>query len=257
MTVPDSQSWFRWKETEKMVYGVGDFKEALTPLAFAYTLRTQFVFRFWTIFVIYAESCLIGADRMSSFRDFVALSAPCDLATIRIISREVWDGNTFLEDPSFRVWTQHRFRIPAFSRTNCGTISATPLPSETFWRRLEISIEARLSAWQPTLGIPPNLLDFAFNKLPSTSIEHSYIRRHKIQDQILQVVLISFLRSFLCIRQHFLFCPRSAVCIIQRGLCMDSTPLRRRFSFFWFSTTTNTLPTGQCGHTLLLTVKFF
>ena len=92
MTVPDSQSWFRWKETEKMVYGVGDFKEALTPLAFAYTLRTQFVFRFWTIFVIYAESCLIGADRMSSFRDFVALSAPCDLATIRIISREVWDG---------------------------------------------------------------------------------------------------------------------------------------------------------------------
>ena len=34
----------------------------------------------------------IGADRMSSFGDFVALSAPCDLATARIISREVSDG---------------------------------------------------------------------------------------------------------------------------------------------------------------------
>jgi AICAR transformylase/IMP cyclohydrolase PurH len=33
-----------------------------------------------------------GADRMSSFGDFVALSDPCDLATARIISREVSDG---------------------------------------------------------------------------------------------------------------------------------------------------------------------
>lgn len=29
---------------------------------------------------------------MSSFGDFVALSAPCDLVTARIISREVSDG---------------------------------------------------------------------------------------------------------------------------------------------------------------------
>jgi len=29
---------------------------------------------------------------MSSFGDFIALSAPCDLATARIISREVSDG---------------------------------------------------------------------------------------------------------------------------------------------------------------------
>jgi phosphoribosylaminoimidazolecarboxamide formyltransferase/IMP cyclohydrolase len=29
---------------------------------------------------------------MSSFGDFVALSAPCDLATARILSREVSDG---------------------------------------------------------------------------------------------------------------------------------------------------------------------
>jgi phosphoribosylaminoimidazolecarboxamide formyltransferase / IMP cyclohydrolase len=34
----------------------------------------------------------LGADRMSSFGDFIALSRPCDLATARIISREVSDG---------------------------------------------------------------------------------------------------------------------------------------------------------------------
>ena len=34
----------------------------------------------------------LGADRMSSFGDFIALSAPCDLATAKIISREVSDG---------------------------------------------------------------------------------------------------------------------------------------------------------------------
>ena len=66
------------------------------------------------------------------------------------------------------------------------------------------------------------------------SFRHSYIRRHKTQDQILQVVIINFLRSFLrlCMRQRFLFCPRSALHIMQRGLHMDSTPLGRRFSFF-------------------------
>ena len=30
-----------------------------------------------------------GADRMSSFGDFIALSHPCDVATAKIISREV------------------------------------------------------------------------------------------------------------------------------------------------------------------------
>uniref|UniRef100_A0A8H7XS81 MGS-like domain-containing protein n=1 Tax=Psilocybe cubensis TaxID=181762 RepID=A0A8H7XS81_PSICU len=60
-------------ETEKKVYGVDDLKEPLTPLASAYA-RAR------------------GADRMSSFGDFVALSAPCDLATAKIISREVSDG---------------------------------------------------------------------------------------------------------------------------------------------------------------------
>lgn len=60
-------------ETEKQVYGVDDLKEPLTPLASAYA-RAR------------------GADRMSSFGDFIALSAPCDVATARIISREVSDG---------------------------------------------------------------------------------------------------------------------------------------------------------------------
>lgn len=39
-----------------------------------------------------AADRVAGADRMSSFGDFIALSAPCDLATARIISREVSDG---------------------------------------------------------------------------------------------------------------------------------------------------------------------
>ncbi|KAI0691456.1 bifunctional purine biosynthesis protein ade10 [Cerioporus squamosus] len=60
-------------DVEKKVYGVDDLKEPLTPLASAYA-RAR------------------GADRMSSFGDFIALSAPCDLATARIISREVSDG---------------------------------------------------------------------------------------------------------------------------------------------------------------------
>jgi phosphoribosylaminoimidazolecarboxamide formyltransferase/IMP cyclohydrolase len=60
-------------DTEKQVYGVDDLKETLTPLACAYA-RAR------------------GADRMSSFGDFIALSASCDLATARIISREVSDG---------------------------------------------------------------------------------------------------------------------------------------------------------------------
>lgn len=58
---------------EAQVYGVDDLKEPLTPLACAYA-RAR------------------GADRMSSFGDFIALSAECDLATAKIISREVSDG---------------------------------------------------------------------------------------------------------------------------------------------------------------------
>lgn len=49
---------------------VEDLAEQLTPIAMAYA-RAR------------------GADRMSSFGDFIALSDPCDAITARIISREV------------------------------------------------------------------------------------------------------------------------------------------------------------------------
>jgi phosphoribosylaminoimidazolecarboxamide formyltransferase/IMP cyclohydrolase len=52
---------------------VEDLKTELTPLAVAYA-RAR------------------GADRMSSFGDFIALSNVCDAATARIIAREVSDG---------------------------------------------------------------------------------------------------------------------------------------------------------------------
>ncbi|KAI8329063.1 phosphoribosylaminoimidazolecarboxamide formyltransferase/IMP cyclohydrolase [Chlamydoabsidia padenii] len=60
-------------DTDKKVYQVDDLKESLTPLANAYA-RAR------------------GADRMSSFGDFIALSDTVDVATARIISREVSDG---------------------------------------------------------------------------------------------------------------------------------------------------------------------
>lgn len=52
---------------------VDDLLSQLSPLAVAYA-RAR------------------GADRMSSFGDFVALSDVCDQATARLISREVSDG---------------------------------------------------------------------------------------------------------------------------------------------------------------------
>ncbi|XP_054280291.1 bifunctional purine biosynthesis protein ATIC [Macrosteles quadrilineatus] len=58
---------------QAMVCMVADLRDQLTPLATAYA-RAR------------------GADRMSSFGDFVALSDPCDAITARIISREVSDG---------------------------------------------------------------------------------------------------------------------------------------------------------------------
>ncbi|KAG5462258.1 MAG: cytidine deaminase-like protein, partial [Olpidium bornovanus] len=58
-------------DVEKQVYMVDDVD--LTPLAFAYA-RAR------------------GGDRMSSFGDWIALSDVCDVATAKIISREVSDG---------------------------------------------------------------------------------------------------------------------------------------------------------------------
>lgn len=52
---------------------VDDLVTQLSPLAVAYA-RAR------------------GADRMSSFGDFIALSDVCDQATARLISREVSDG---------------------------------------------------------------------------------------------------------------------------------------------------------------------
>ena len=57
---------------ERKIYWVDDMGE-LTPMASAYA-RAR------------------GADRMSSFGDFIALSDPCDVATAKIIKREVSDG---------------------------------------------------------------------------------------------------------------------------------------------------------------------
>ncbi|XP_014475885.1 PREDICTED: bifunctional purine biosynthesis protein PURH [Dinoponera quadriceps] len=59
--------------TQAKLCQVDDLLEQLTPLATAYA-RAR------------------GADRMSSFGDFVALSEPCDAVTAKIISREVSDG---------------------------------------------------------------------------------------------------------------------------------------------------------------------
>ena len=58
-------------DTLKKIYFVDDLP--LTPLATAYA-RAR------------------GADRMSSYGDFIALSDTCDEATARLINREVSDG---------------------------------------------------------------------------------------------------------------------------------------------------------------------
>ena len=58
---------------EKKIYWVDDMDLEFTPLANAYA-RAR------------------GADRMSSFGDFIALSDSCDVATAKIIKREVSDG---------------------------------------------------------------------------------------------------------------------------------------------------------------------
>jgi len=60
-------------DTLKKVYFVDDVRVPLTPLACAYA-RAR------------------GADRMSSFGDFIALSDECDEATAALIKREVSDG---------------------------------------------------------------------------------------------------------------------------------------------------------------------
>lgn len=60
-------------DVEKKIYWVYDLDMEFTPLAGAYA-RAR------------------GADRMSSFGDFISLSDVCDVATAKIIKREVSDG---------------------------------------------------------------------------------------------------------------------------------------------------------------------
>lgn len=60
-------------EVDQKVYQVDDLKMPLSPLANAYA-RAR------------------GADRMSSFGDFIALSDKVDVVTAKIINREVSDG---------------------------------------------------------------------------------------------------------------------------------------------------------------------
>ena len=60
-------------DTLRKIYFVDDIEEPLTPIATAYA-RAR------------------GADRMSSYGDFIALSDTCDLATALLIKREVSDG---------------------------------------------------------------------------------------------------------------------------------------------------------------------
>lgn len=60
-------------DIEKKIYWVNDMDIEFTPLASAYAKAR-------------------GADRMSSFGDFISLSDVCDVATAKIIKREVSDG---------------------------------------------------------------------------------------------------------------------------------------------------------------------
>lgn len=60
-------------DTLKKIYFVDDIEEPLTPISTAYA-RAR------------------GADRMSSYGDFIALSDTCDKATALLIKREVSDG---------------------------------------------------------------------------------------------------------------------------------------------------------------------
>uniref|UniRef100_A0A4W4GZD6 Bifunctional purine biosynthesis protein ATIC n=1 Tax=Electrophorus electricus TaxID=8005 RepID=A0A4W4GZD6_ELEEL len=78
-------------EEEAKVCMVHDMLKDLTPLAIAYA-RAR------------------GADRMSSFGDFIALSDPCDVATAKIISREVSDGIIApgYEDEALRILSKKK-----------------------------------------------------------------------------------------------------------------------------------------------------
>ncbi len=95
--------------TLRRIYFVDDVREPLTPLACAYA-RAR------------------GADRMSSFGDFIALSDCCDVATATLIKREVSDG---IIAPDY---TPHALDIllkKRQGRYNILKIEPTYVPEET------------------------------------------------------------------------------------------------------------------------------
>lgn len=122
-------------ETLRKIYWVDDMGE-LSPLASAYA-RAR------------------GADRMSSFGDFISLSDVCDADTARIIKREVSDGviapgyepealeilkskkngnyNVIQIDPDYelRPWSASRYSASPLSRD-----ITTWRSTGTFWRIL-------------------------------------------------------------------------------------------------------------------------
>ena len=82
-------------ETLRKIYWVDDMGE-LSPLASAYA-RAR------------------GADRMSSFGDFISLSDVCDVDTARIIKRVVSDGVIAPDRKSTRLKSSHEIpsRMPS------------------------------------------------------------------------------------------------------------------------------------------------
>ena len=93
-------------DVEKKIYWVDDMDMEFTPLANAYA-RAR------------------GADRMSSFGDFISLSDVCDVATAKIIKREVSDGVIAPEAGA----TGYNLRAQTFS-LRCATARGgyTPWP---------------------------------------------------------------------------------------------------------------------------------
>ncbi|MBO7052773.1 MAG: phosphoribosylaminoimidazolecarboxamide formyltransferase [Prevotella sp.] len=98
-------------DTLKKIYFVDDVKLPLTPIACAYA-RAR------------------GADRMSSYGDFIALSDECDAATATLIKREVSDG---VIAPSFSEEALQILREKRKGTYNVIKIDPTykPAPVET------------------------------------------------------------------------------------------------------------------------------
>ena len=93
-------------DTLKKVYFVDDIKIPLTPLACAYA-RAR------------------GADRMSSFGDFIALSDECDEATATLIKREVSDG---VIAPSYSPEAFAILKVKTKGKNNIIQIDHTSIP---------------------------------------------------------------------------------------------------------------------------------